>query len=53
MPRAPKWLRTLGLEWLYRLFKQPSRLSRIYTAVIKFPLMVIFIKKLSSVYFYS
>lgn len=42
LPRAPKIMRSLGLEWLYRLFKQPSRIKRIYTAVIKFPLMVIF-----------
>lgn len=42
VPRAPKWLRTLGLEWLYRLIKQPSRFKRIYTAVVKFPLAVIF-----------
>ncbi len=33
---------TFGLEWLCRLFRQPSRIGRIYTAVIKFPLMVIF-----------
>lgn len=41
-PRAPKWMRDLGLEWLYRLILQPSRITRIYTAVIKFPLMVLF-----------
>lgn len=40
--RAPKWMRSLGLEWLFRLIKQPSRIHRIYTAVIKFPLMVVF-----------
>lgn len=40
--RAPKWMQTLGLEWLYRLIRQPSRIKRIYTAVIKFPLTVIF-----------
>lgn len=26
--RAPLWMRDLGLEWLYRLIKQPSRLGR-------------------------
>lgn len=40
--RAPKWIRSLGLEWLYRLIQQPLRIRRIYTAVIKFPLAVIF-----------
>lgn len=42
VPRAPKWMRSIGLEWLYRLFKQPTRIKRIYTAVIKFPLAVVF-----------
>lgn len=41
IPRAPKWMRSFGLEWLYRLFRQPSRLGRIFNAVIKFPILVI------------
>ena len=28
MPRAHPWLRRLGLEWLYRLARQPWRLHR-------------------------
>ncbi|MDP6561364.1 MAG: WecB/TagA/CpsF family glycosyltransferase [Candidatus Peribacteraceae bacterium] len=39
--RAPKWMRSLGLEWLWRLIVQPSRIGRIYTAVIRFPLLVL------------
>ena len=35
--RAPKLLRILGLEWLWRLLKQPWRVKRIYNAVIVFP----------------
>ncbi|MBI4032440.1 WecB/TagA/CpsF family glycosyltransferase [Candidatus Berkelbacteria bacterium] len=35
--RAPGWLRTLGLEWLWRLFIEPWRWRRILTAVIIFP----------------
>jgi N-acetylglucosaminyldiphosphoundecaprenol N-acetyl-beta-D-mannosaminyltransferase len=27
-PRAPRWMRRAGLEWLYRLARQPSRLRR-------------------------
>ncbi|MBA2364377.1 MAG: WecB/TagA/CpsF family glycosyltransferase [Chloroflexia bacterium] len=27
-PRAPSWLRRAGLEWLYRLVRQPSRWRR-------------------------
>lgn len=43
--RAPKWMRTFGLEWFYRLIQQPSRAPRIFNAVIKFPLLVLFSKK--------
>ncbi|WP_022766585.1 WecB/TagA/CpsF family glycosyltransferase [Butyrivibrio sp. XPD2006] len=28
--RAPKWIRRIGLEWLYRLFKDPVRLYKRY-----------------------
>ncbi|MGB9613548.1 MAG: WecB/TagA/CpsF family glycosyltransferase, partial [Candidatus Margulisiibacteriota bacterium] len=26
--RAPKWIQSLSLEWLYRLFTEPSRWKR-------------------------
>lgn len=29
VPRAPRWMRERGLEWLYRLARQPSRFPRI------------------------
>jgi N-acetylglucosaminyldiphosphoundecaprenol N-acetyl-beta-D-mannosaminyltransferase len=35
--RAPKWLRALGLEWLWRLMQEPKRFRRIWNAVIVFP----------------
>ena len=38
-PRAPRWLRRLGLEWLYRLVRQPWR-SRRMAALPLFALMV-------------
>ncbi|MDF1497494.1 MAG: WecB/TagA/CpsF family glycosyltransferase [Patescibacteria group bacterium] len=41
--RAPKWMQTVGLEWLYRLITQPKRWPRIFSALIVFP-----IKALSS-----
>jgi N-acetylglucosaminyldiphosphoundecaprenol N-acetyl-beta-D-mannosaminyltransferase len=28
VPRAPRWMRRVALEWLYRLYKQPSRWRR-------------------------
>jgi N-acetylglucosaminyldiphosphoundecaprenol N-acetyl-beta-D-mannosaminyltransferase len=33
VPRAPAWLRRIGLEWLYRLARQPWRWRRIVVAV--------------------
>jgi len=41
LPRAPKFVRKLGLEWLYRLIKEPKRIKRIWTAVIIFPYFVV------------
>lgn len=39
--RAPLLMRNLGLEWLYRLIKQPSRIKRIFNATIIFPIKII------------
>lgn len=39
--RAPILMRKMGLEWLWRLFKQSKRLGRIFRAVIIFPLLVL------------
>lgn len=41
MPYAPAWMRSIGMEWLYRLFTQPRRFRRIFTATIIFPYMVL------------
>lgn len=38
--RAPRLLRTIGLEWLWRLVLQPKRWKRIWNAVILFPFYV-------------
>lgn len=40
-PRAPLFLRKIGLEWLFRLLIQPSRFPRIFRATIVFPYLVI------------
>ncbi len=34
--RAPKIIRILGIEWLWRLIKQPKRFKRIYNATLVF-----------------
>jgi len=34
--RAPKLMRTLGLEWLWRLIRQPQRYRRIFRATVVF-----------------
>ena len=41
LPRAPKALRAIGLEWFWRLILQPSRWKRIWRAVVVFPMLVI------------
>ncbi len=30
IPRAPRWIRKLGMEWCYRLYQEPRRLWRRY-----------------------
>lgn len=39
--RAPLLLRQVGLEWLYRLVRQPKRLPRILRAVMVFPYLLV------------
>lgn len=39
--RAPTWMRSAGLEWLYRFIQEPSRVRRMWNAVIVFPLLVL------------
>lgn len=34
--RAPKFLRRIGLEWLWRLAREPKRFFRIWNATVKF-----------------
>ena len=38
VPIPPRWIQNIGLEWLFRLFTQKGRLSRIIKAVIIFPI---------------
>lgn len=39
--RAPCWMRTIGLEWLYRLACEPRRIKRIFKAVVLFPICLL------------
>ncbi len=45
IPRAPSWLQAIGLEWLWRLARQPSRFKRIIRATIGFLLAYWFSNK--------
>lgn len=40
--RAPPFIRQLGLEWLWRLVRQPWRMGRILRAVVVFPVLAVF-----------
>lgn len=39
--RAPRIMRKLGLEWLFRLFMEPRRIKRIFNATVLFSYKVI------------
>lgn len=36
--RAPHWMQSIGLEWLWRLIREPKRWNRIITATVRFPI---------------
>lgn len=42
--RAPKFFQDAGLEWLWRLWREPSRYRRIFKATAVFPVMAIWDK---------
>lgn len=41
LPRAPRLVRRLGLEWLWRLTRQPWRLPRMAVALVVFPALAL------------
>lgn len=43
--RAPKFLRKLHLEWLYRIIKEPKRFKRFFSSNIRYLLRIIKIKR--------
>lgn len=38
--RAPKIMRIMGLEWLWRFIREPKRFKRIWNAVVVFPIVI-------------
>ena len=46
--RSPLFLRRLGLEWMYRLIREPRRFGRIFNATVKFTYLVLKSKFLMS-----
>ncbi len=40
--RAPRWMRSFGLEWVWRLILEPRRIGRIWRAVVVFPILALF-----------
>jgi N-acetylglucosaminyldiphosphoundecaprenol N-acetyl-beta-D-mannosaminyltransferase len=40
-PRAPLWVRSAGLEWLWRLEQEPRRFGRVLRATVAFPLLAL------------
>ncbi len=39
--RAPRFMRALGCEWLWRLVLEPKRIGRIWNAVVVFPYLAL------------
>lgn len=44
LPLPPTWLASLGLEWLWRVICEPSRIVRIWNAVIVFTFRILIAK---------
>lgn len=44
--RAPRWMRSIGTEWLWRLIQEPKRFRRIWNAVAVFPAAALLKEKL-------
>lgn len=42
--RAPHWMQKVGLEWLYRLIKEPKRIGRQFQ-LLKFLILILFERK--------
>ena len=47
LPRAPRWMREKGLEWLYRIWLEPKRLAR--ARFIPYFMIIVYLEKLKSI----
>ncbi len=50
VPRAPRWMRRWGVEWIYRTIHQPHRLGKMLRSVVVFPVIIIYNRVLQSIY---
>ncbi len=50
IPRAPRWLQQLGLEWLFRLGQEPRRLWRRYLLYNLLFIILVFFQNLKSLF---
>jgi N-acetylglucosaminyldiphosphoundecaprenol N-acetyl-beta-D-mannosaminyltransferase len=41
VPRAPRWMRQTGLEWVFRLVREPRRLARRYFADVPYAMRLL------------
>ena len=48
LQRAPRWMRELGLEWLWRLSQEPWRAKRIWKATFVFLFLILKERKIGS-----
>jgi len=44
VPEAPEWMQAIGLEWLYRLYKEPRRLWKRYLLLNPLYLILFFLQ---------
>jgi exopolysaccharide biosynthesis WecB/TagA/CpsF family protein len=45
VPRAPRWLQRVGLEWAYRLWREPTRLAGRYARNGRFVLRMLLLRR--------
>jgi N-acetylglucosaminyldiphosphoundecaprenol N-acetyl-beta-D-mannosaminyltransferase len=46
VPQAPRWMQKFGLEWIYRLLRDPGRLARRYFTTLPRFVALVLVQKL-------